>query len=610
MHNMTSYKAEEYYNYKPVKENLYNKALKGEQFKEILSEILVENNLRMAYRKLKTNKGSKTKGTDTYTIENVKCTTLEEYLIWMTYWILDYNPKAVRRKYIPKPNGEKRPLGIPCIRDRLIQESILQILEPILEAKMDKHSFGFRKGKCVQDAIEHCRNLVRHGNYFVVDFDIKKCFDSIPHKQLINTLWKNGVQDKQLLMIIKKMLKAPALENGKLISVTKGTPQGGIISPLLTNIVLNELDKWVSSQYETNPSLGKKERNWFRRYKKTKLKKGILIRYADDIVIFTNSLESAKAWYYRTQKWLKKKLKLEINPEKSRIIDLRKDSLTFLGYKIKGNKLGVMVHEKSAKGLNGKQFRYTSSGLSEKLIEKIVRTLRILLRLLLKETNSIRQIQLICRINSTIIGIHNFAQYATNCASILWKIYRRIRLLWYKTKYLRRDTTTHYTETFMRLYPECKGLPPIFSLQNITIFPIWKVLYKQHPFRYNSYLKSNKHQVDNAVTIEITNLLKSPILKGSIEYNDLRISKYSAQKGCDYITGTFLPAYNVHCHHIIPRKFGGLDKFNNLIIVSEHTHKLIHNSKPQIPYYFTKKMITKLNKLRTNVGNSTILLNR
>jgi retron-type reverse transcriptase len=161
VHSMTNYRAEEYYDYQKVKENLYDRAIQGERFHDILSKIVEENNLRMRQRKIKTNKGSKTKGSDEYTIEDVKCPSLEEYLRWMKTLLLNYQPSPVRRKYIPKPNGDKRPLGIPCIRDRLAQESVLQILEPMLESKMSQHSFGFRKGRSVQDAIEYSRNLVR-----------------------------------------------------------------------------------------------------------------------------------------------------------------------------------------------------------------------------------------------------------------------------------------------------------------------------------------------------------------------------------------------------------------------------------------------------------------
>ena len=605
---MANYRAEEYYDYQKIKENLYNRAIQGERFHDILSMILEENNLRMSHRKIKGNKGSKTKGSDIYTIEDVKCTSLGKYLHWMRTWLLDYQPKPVRRKYIPKPNGDKRPLGIPCIRDRLLQQSVLQILEPMLEAKMSQHSFGFRKGKSVQDAIEYSRNLVRLGNYIAVDFDIRKCFDTIPHNPLIAVLWKNGICDKRVLMVIKKMLKAPVKENGELTEPEKGTPQGGIISPMLMNIYLNELDKWVSSQYETNPSLGKKDRShWFKRFRKTKLKKGILVRYADDFVIFTDNEKHAQAWYHATKEWLKNNLKLEINEEKSRIVDLRKHSLTFLGYKIKGNKHGVSAHDKHEKSPNTRHFRYTSSSLADKLIAKMVLTIRLLLKLILKESRKQKQIQLVYRLNSTILGFQNYGKYSTQCASIFWDIYKRLKPLWYKTKYVKADATTAITDTFRILYPECLRLNPIFSIQNITIFPIWKVEYQKHSFQFKSYLEQHENELSSAVSREIKKLLRHPVPNSTVEYNDLRISKYSAQKGKDYVTGTFLPAHDVHCHHIIPRHKEGKDKFDNLVIVSVETHKLIHNNHSQIPSHYTNKMVAKLNKLRQNVGNNRIL---
>jgi group II intron reverse transcriptase/maturase len=602
---MTNHRAEEYYDYYKIKEELYTRASQGERFHDILSLIVEENNLRMSYRKIKGNKGSRTKGSDEYTIEDVKCTSLNQYLKWMNRWFRNYCPKPVRRKYIPKPNGDKRPLGIPCIRDRLLQQAILQILEPMLEAKMSQHSFGFRQGRSVQDAIEYARNLVRLGNYFAVDFDIRKCFDTIPFNHLIDILWKNGICDKRLLMIIKKMLKAPVQEDGKLTRPEKGTPQGGIVSPVLMNIYLNELDQWVSSQYENNPSLGKREHSrWFTRFRKTKLKKGILVRYADDFAVFTDNAQDAKAWYYATKAWLKNNLKLEINEGKSRIVDLRKHHLTFLGYKIKGNKYGVSAHEKDAKSLNHKHFRYTSSSLADKLLTKMVTTIKLLLRLICIESNPKKQMQLVYRLNFTVLGYHNYAKYATECASDLWKIYQRLKSPWYKTKYLKGDATTTFTDTFLMLYPECQGLTPIFSIQRITIFPIWKVRYQQHSFQFKDYLKQHG---ESSITAEIHKLLQHPVPLSTMEYNDLRISKYAAQKGYDYVTGYFLPAYDVHCHHIIPKSSGGKDSFDNLVVVSEATHKLIHSTCPQIPIHYTSKMIAKLNKLRDNVGNNRIL---
>ena len=221
----------EYYDMEHIFDRLYAESKSGKIFSGLMEIIESEENIKLAYRTMKKNSGSNTPGVDKRTIADIAKLDEAQYVRLIQKQFSRYQPRPVKRVEIPKPNGKTRPLGIPTIMDRLVQQCILQVMEPICEAKFSENSNGFRPNRSTETAMAQCMRLIQVQHlYHVVDLDIKGFFDNINHTKLIRQIWSLGIQDKKLLCIIKAMLKAPVLmPNGEKHYPTKGTPQGGIL---------------------------------------------------------------------------------------------------------------------------------------------------------------------------------------------------------------------------------------------------------------------------------------------------------------------------------------------------------------------------------------------
>ena len=351
----------EYYDLQDCFDKLYAKSKHGDVFTNLMEIISTEENIRLAYRNIKRNSGSQTGGVDKLNIKDIEKLSAEKLVEIIQRKFRNYKPKPVKRVEIPKPNGKTRPLGIPTIIDRLVQQCVLQVLEPICEAKFHERSNGFRPNRSAEHALAQCYRMIQVQNlHFVVDVDIKGFFDNVNHSKLIRQMWTLGIRDKQLICIIKAMLKAPIImPNGDVQYPTKGTAQGGVISPLLANIVLNELDWWISSQWETMPTHNKYYQkvnysgtpdagNIYRALRTSGLKEMFIVRYADDFKIFCRKRSDADKVFIAVKQWLKDRLSLEISEEKSKVVNLKKHYSEFLGFKLKavrkGKKFVVRSH--------------------------------------------------------------------------------------------------------------------------------------------------------------------------------------------------------------------------------------------------------------------------
>lgn len=328
----------EYYSMQETFDELFARAGKKENFGRLMDLILSRDNILLAYRNMKGNTGSVTPGTDRLTIHDVEKFTPDGLVAKVRNIIKNYRPRTVRRKEIPKPYDptKTRPLGIPCIWDRLIQQCILQVLEPICEAKFSDNSYGFRPNRSCENAIAAAYKLMQRSHMqYAVEFDIKGFFDNVDHSKLLRQLWALGVKDRQLLYVIKRILKAPIqLEDGTVVTPPAGTPQGGIISPLLANVVLNELDWWLESQWQENPIVYNRKAYYdtkgrrikshgYEAMRKTRLKEMYMVRYADDFRIFCPSADVAYRAKIAVTQWLKERLRLDISPEKTRVVNLK-----------------------------------------------------------------------------------------------------------------------------------------------------------------------------------------------------------------------------------------------------------------------------------------------
>ena len=593
----------EYYDTQKIYDILYSKAQQNQKFNNLYDIIISSENILLAYRNIKRNKGSKTKGTNSTTILDIGEQEPEKLIAYVKNRLANFKPMSVRRVEIPKDNGKTRPLGIPTMEDRLIQQCIKQVLEPICEAKFYKHSYGFRPNRSTHHAIARTLALTnRHNFQYVVDIDIKGFFDNVDHGKLLKQLWSLGIQDKRLICIISKMLKAEI----KGIGVpTKGVPQGGVLSPIFSNVVLNELDWWVASQWE-NHKTHTGYKNPARKYelmRKGNLKEVFIVRYADDFKLFCKDRNTANKMFIATKQWLEERLGLEISPEKSKIVNLKKKYSEFLGIKLKlwkkGNKYVVKSH------------------MTDKSIEKCKKQLKEKIKVLQHDANGIH----VQHFNATVLGIHGYYKIASHInkdfAQIAFHVNKSLNC---RTKCI-RSKTGKKSKAYEKFYGKSK-ITPLY-IQGVALYPIHfvqtkpPVCFSQDVCNYTPQGRKKIHdKLQNFNYDTLIYLMNNPVKGQSVEFNDNRISLYVGQRGRCFITGEKLQISNMEAHHKTPKHLGGKDEYRNLVYVTFDVHKLIHATTQETIEKYLLKLeklpvdLERLNKLRVLVGNCEISVNK
>lgn len=284
--------------------------VKGGVWFALIDKVFAERNLRAAFQQVAKNDGAA--GVDHETVQAFE-RQLTETIRWLSEKIRTgtYTPQPIRRAHIPKPGtNETRPLGIPTVRDRVVQAAVVNVIEPIFERDFAEHSYGFRPGRGCKDALRRVSQLLKEGYVHVVDADLKGYFDSIPHDRLMSRV-KERIADGRVLRLIGDFLKADILDDMKRWTPEQGAPQGAVLSPLLSNVYLDPLDHLM-------------------------VRYGIeIVRYADDFVILCKTAEDAARALELVKQWVAGN-GLTLHPEKTRIVDSRTQSFDFLGYTFQG----------------------------------------------------------------------------------------------------------------------------------------------------------------------------------------------------------------------------------------------------------------------------------
>lgn len=597
--------------YVKAKENYENDLQSN--FMGIFEIIASEPNIITAIHKIKANKGSHTAGVDDKEIDDYLNKGFDEVIEIVRTKLYGYNPDMVRRVWIPKPGKtEKRPLGIPTIIDRIIQECVRNIIEPIAEAQFFEHSYGFRPMRSANMAIARIKHINFHAKcYWIVEGDIKGFFDNIDHNVMIKSLWNLGIRDKRVLAIIKQMLKAGVMEECSKSEL--GTPQGGIISPLLANIYLNRFDNYMTGDFERkklkNPhSRRDGEISAMRNH--SNLKICYYVRYADDWVILTDNKEDAERLKFKAKRYLHDTLKLELSEEKTLITNVCSKPIKFLGVEIRmAKKNGQWVNKVSPETV---RFKRKMKDLSREIFY-------------IRKTSTLdadRLIENINRVNSIIVGLINYYSMCDQISVVIRKYAWLLKYTAYKSlkRYGGQWIRANEVSNLIGLHYGHKAHIPAIKYKDMYIgitdinFAKWdNPRHKnqdENPYTpegrelYNKRMRKKglrvrTDEVNSTAHAFYIRMSKSPLY--NFEYFMNRPYTYNRDKGKCKICSGFVEPNEARFHHVNKKlPSNQMNKVKNLITVHQYCHDLIHNDLK--PLSLSEKTLKNIEKYRNKLN--------